>query len=232
MTPGVGRLARLHVVTDDRVLAHERWPRVACAVIEAGGAALALHIRGPGTSAAALHRTVQRLLPVARRTGTLLTVNDRVDIALVAELGAVHLGRRSLPVADARRLLGPGTCIGASCHSASDVARARSEGADYAFAGTVFETRSHPGRVGMGPAGLRAATTTAGSLPVIGIGGVTVDAVSAVMDAGAYGVAVLSGVWDTPDPALAVSEYISSLPELERGAARAPSASDRERSER
>jgi thiamine-phosphate pyrophosphorylase len=212
VTGGVGRLPRLHVVTDDRVLADEAWVEVAASVIEAGGAALALHVRGPTTSAASLHRAVRRLLPLAGEVGALLTVNDRVDVALVTALGAVHLGRRSLPVIEARRLLGPETCIGASCHAPSDLARARSEGADYAFVGTVFQTRSHPGRSGMGPAGLRAVVTTAGELPVLGIGGVTVDAVYRVTQAGAYGVAVLSGVWNAPDPARAASEYISALP--------------------
>jgi thiazole tautomerase (transcriptional regulator TenI) len=88
---------------------------------------------------------------------------------------------------------------------------AASDGADYAFVGNVYETQSHPGRAGIGPMGLRAVTRTVGAIPVFGIGGVGVAAVRSMTEAGAYGVAVLSGVWDAPDPATAVSEYLTSL---------------------
>lgn len=204
-------LPRLHVVTDDEVLSRGTWLSRAVAVIEVGGARVALHVRGPGSSAARVFELVTGLARVARRTGTLLTVNDRVDVTLASCLGAVHLGNRSLPVADARRLLGQKALIGVSCHSASEAAAAESEGADYVFGGNLFQTPSHPGRAGCGPAGLRDMVAASGRLPVLGIGGVHVTRVERLVRAGAYGVCVLRGVWDAPDPAAAVSEYISAL---------------------
>lgn len=206
-------LPRLHVVTDDAVLSRGAWLSQAVAVMEAGGAHVALHVRGPDSSAARVFELVAGLAPVARRTGALLTVNDRVDVALASRLGAVHLGKRSLPLADARRLLGQDALIGVSCHSAGEAAAAESEGADYVFGGTVFETPSHPGRPGSGPAGLRDIVAGSDRIPVLGIGGVDAARVERLVRAGAYGVCALRGVWDAPDPGSAVSEYISALSE-------------------
>lgn len=229
---GARRLPRLHVVSDDRVLAREGWTAAAIGALESGRSEVALHVRGPGTSAARLHALVVELLPHARRTGALLTVNDRVDVALATGLGSVHLRRRSLPVTEARRLMGANACVGLSCHVVADVAGAGPDGADYVFVGNVYETRSHPGRAGIGPAGLQAVITTARALPVFGIGGVDPPAVARVMEAGAYGVAVSSGVWDAAEPAAAVSEYLSSLSRTDGvGDTTKPSADRRERSE-
>jgi thiazole tautomerase (transcriptional regulator TenI) len=123
----------------------------------------------------------------------------------------------------ARTLVGEDCTIGVSCHSEAEVDRAGRNGADYVFFGNVFATRSHPEHPPLGvPALHHVATGLAGSLPgsdqaghrrlpVIAIGGIVPPFVGEILDAGAHGVAVLSGVWADPDPGLAVSEYISAL---------------------
>ena len=125
---GAARFPGLHVVTDDALLARGGWPSRAVAVLEAGGEGVCLHLRGPRTDGAVLHRLAHDLLPHARRTGASLFVNDRVDIALAMDVDGVHLPGHSLPVAAARSLLGPKRWLGASCHDAAEAARARSEG--------------------------------------------------------------------------------------------------------
>lgn len=199
---------RLHVVSDDVVLAREAWLDSARAVLETGGTSLALHLRGPSTDGARLYELAQQLLPHAERGGATLVVNDRVDVAVAAGVGAVHLGQRSLPPEVVRTIVGDDCAIGVSCHSATEVDR-DSRTADYVFFGNVFGTASHPERVGLGVPALQQAAT--GPLPVLAIGGVAPGAVGEMLDAGAHGVAVLSGVWDAPDPVVAVSEYISAL---------------------
>lgn len=211
MISAARHVARLHVVTDDDVVSRDGWIARAVEVLEVGGDAMALHLRSPSASAATLFELAGRLLPHARRLGALLVINDRVDIAAAVGADGAHLGARSLSVSDTRRVLGATAMVGRSCHSAADVAEARSGGADYGFVGHVFETESHPGQRGLGPAGLRSLVSTAGGLPVIAIGGVTPARVAEVREAGAFGIAVLRGVWRAHHPGDAVSEYLSRL---------------------
>jgi thiamine-phosphate pyrophosphorylase len=209
---------RLHIVTNDEVLAREGWVRVAVSVMEAGGDSVALHIRGPRSSGATIYELTTRLLADARRTGAWLVVNDRVDVALATEVGAVHAGRRSLPLGAVRELVGPDVQLGVSCHSGDEVAQARSEGADYAFVCTIFPTPTHPDERGIGVAGVGSTVARAEGLPLIAIGGVDVTRAGVVRDVGAYGVAVVRGVWDAEEPDLAVTAYVAALEARPTGA--------------
>ena len=204
-------LPPLHVVTDDETLARDGWARRAGEVLEAGGAGLALHVRGPGSPGRVVFEHVERLVPLARTTSATLLVNDRVDVALVTECDGVHLGTRSLPVVEARRLLGGARLVGRSTHTAAEVAGARDDGADYAFVGTIHPTPSHPGLPGIGAIGLREAVRHGSPLPVVGIGGIDVGHVAAALAAGAHGVAVIRCVWDRPDPGRAVEALLEAL---------------------
>ena len=217
-------LPRLHVVTDDEVLARADFPRTASHVLEAGGARIALHVRGPATHGARLHALAAELRASADAVGALLLVNDRVDVALTVGAHGVHLGRRSLPVTDVRRILPPSAFIGVSTHDDREVEAAVRDGADFAFVGTLYETPSHPGRAGRGVEALAAASGVAPGLPVLAIGGLTVERTSAVLEAGAYGIAVIRGIWNERDPRAAVRRYLEVL-ESARGAAEGTRAS-------
>jgi thiamine monophosphate synthase len=96
-------------------------------------------------------------------------------------------------------------------HDASELPDAAEGGANYAFAGTVYATPSHPDRPGFGLNGLLAMVTAARSLPIIGIGGMTIANAADVIEVGGYGVAVVRGVWEARDPAGAVRGYLDSL---------------------
>lgn len=205
------RWPRLHVVTDSAAVERPDFVARASAVIEAGGARLAFHLRAPHTAGRLVHERAVALLAVARAHGALLLVNDRVDIALAAGLDGAHLGERSIPVTDARRLLGSSRKVGASVHDAGALCRARDDGANYAFVGTIHATESHPGRTGIGPAGLRALIERAPGIPVLAIGGLVPGRVQDVLDAGAHGVAAIRGVWSAPDPPTAVLAYLAAL---------------------
>jgi thiamine-phosphate pyrophosphorylase len=200
------RLPRLHVVTDDNLLGRGGFEARAAEVIEAAGPDVALHLRGPRTEGAALHALAEALLPRARRAGTLLFVNDRLDVALALGVDGAHVGHRSLGVRVARGLLGDEPWLGASVRDLSEANAAAAEGADYAFLGTIFATPSHPGRVGMGLEGL-AAVAGRTKIPIVGIGGIDPAHAADVLATGAYGIAVVRGVWDSRDPAAAVGRY-------------------------
>ncbi len=180
-------------------------------LVEAAGERVALHVRGPRTGGGALFRIVTRLRPVARLHGALLLVNDRVDVALAASADGAHLGERSLSVASARALLGGRRAVGASVHGADALASAARAGADYALLGTVFPSASHPGRPGLGVEGLSRIRAAAPGIPLLGIGGIGVGEVDAVLAAGAHGVGVLGGIWGQRDPAAAALDYLAAL---------------------
>jgi thiamine-phosphate pyrophosphorylase len=129
----------------------------------------------------------------------LLLVNDRVDVVLAVGADGVHLRSDSLPVAAARRLLGPHRLIGVSAHSADEVVRAEADGADFAVLGPVYETRS---KQAYGPPiGLRPIEEAARCcrLPVLAIGGITAARSGEVRRAGASGVAVISAILSAAD---------------------------------
>lgn len=211
MTSYEPEVPSVHVVTDDHVLERDDWLRDATSVLEAGGSSIALHVRGRRTHGATLFRLATTLLRESQRTRGWIVVNDRVDVGLACGAGAIHLGSRSLPIDVVRGLVDEGTRIGVSCHARDDVARARSGGADYAFVGTVFSSSTHPDESGIGVEGLKDASRGSGLWPVIGIGGIDVARAGSVTASGGYGVAAISGVWSTENPAEAVAAYIEAV---------------------
>src|SRR5690606_24262477 len=109
-------LPRLHLITDDAVLASPGFLDGARWVLREQGAGVALHLRGHGTSAGILYELARALVAEARETGGWVLVNDRVDVALAVGAAGVQLGRRSIPVRAARDVLGAGARIGYSAH--------------------------------------------------------------------------------------------------------------------
>lgn len=203
MSPGRAGLPRLHLVTSDAVLGAPDFVDRATAVLAAHGPGVALHVRGHGMDGGALLRIVRAL---AHAGAAMLLVNDRLDVALAADVGA-QIGRRSLPVPVARRLL-PRRWLGYSAHAATEAEDAVREGADFVVLGTIFATASHPGDGGAGVGLVRAAAPVA---PVVAIGGITPERVAPCLAAGAHGVAVLGGVWTTDDPVAATGSYLQAL---------------------
>lgn len=148
---------------------------------------------------------------LVRREGGFLTIG--ADAALAADLGAdgVHLpgGTTATDIAQGRRCL-PGGRIGVSAHTPEDVAVAVRAGADYATLSPIFPTPSKPG---YGPAlGVEALRTAAAfGMPVIALGGITVDRVSQCREAGAAGVAVMGALMRAADPEDELRAYLARL---------------------
>jgi thiamine-phosphate diphosphorylase len=201
-------LPRLHLVTDDEVLGGERFPEIARSLLVAGGGAVALHLRGRRTGGARLWAHAERLARIVGETGGTLLVNDRIDVALACGCG-VQVGATSFPVAAARQLLGPDRLLGASVHGLDEAAAAVDAGADFLLAGTLFETASHPGRPGAGVVWLGPVIGL--GVPVVGIGGIAPERAAIVRGCGAWGVGVIRGVWNAPDPIATMEEYLERL---------------------
>lgn len=202
-------LSPLHVVTDDAVVARPDFLEKARLVLEMGGPDLVFHLRAPRTGGRRLFDLARALMPRAIDEDALLLVNDRVDVALAAPADGAQLGGRGIAIADARRMLGSRPWIGASVHSGGEAREAAVGGADFVIAGAVYATESHPGRP---PAGLGVIEDAAAAgLPVIAIGGITPERVPEVLAAGAFGVAVMRGVWDEGDVVEAVRRYLRPM---------------------
>ena len=116
-------------------------------------------------------------------------VNDRLDVALAAGAGGVHLGGQSMPAAEVRKVAPRPFVVGVSCHSLGEAMAAESAGADYLLLGPVFET---PSKFKYGPPlGLVQLRKVTGQIriPVLALGGITVGRVRPCLEAGAAGIA-------------------------------------------
>jgi thiamine-phosphate pyrophosphorylase len=153
-----------------------------------------------------LGRALREALAGAAR----LIVNDRVDVAMALEADGVQLPESGLPVADARRLLGPDRLIGRSVHSLEGALAAARAGADYLIFGPVYATGSHPGAP---PAGREALhdIAQAVSVPVLAIGGINAENARGLILAGAAGVAVVSNIMGAASPRAAAEELAGRL---------------------
>ncbi len=143
--------------------------------------------------------------------GIPLLVNDRPDVALACGAAGVHLGQDDVPVAVARRLLGPGATIGVSVNTPDEAVRAERDGADYVGAGPAYVTSTKSTALGvLGPEGIgRIARAT--RLPVIAIGGITAGNATELAATGARGIAVVSAILGAPDARRAASDLISAF---------------------
>jgi thiamine-phosphate pyrophosphorylase len=140
------------------------------------------------------YRTALKLRRITRDFDACFIVNDHADIAQAVDADGVHLGQDDLPVAAARKILGPDRIVGISTHSLDEALAAEGEGADYVGYGPIYETSTKPDADT--PKGPDEAARIAKSLriPVVAIGGITAEALPTLMKRGVSGVAVASGI--------------------------------------
>ncbi|WP_157692475.1 thiamine phosphate synthase [Paenibacillus tuaregi] len=169
----------------------------------------AFHLREKSWSAYKLSYAVEQLLEAGMPAGKLY-INDRADIAKAYKLGGVQLGGESLSPIRARTVVGSRTMIGRSIHNAEELREAAGQGADYCIYGHIYPTSS---KQGLTARGLHQLANLCGpsAIPVIAIGGITPGRVSEVLQAGVDGIAVMSGVMGSPDPAGAAGQYQQAL---------------------
>ena len=140
-----------------------------------------------------------------------LLISERVDIALATEADGVHISGRSLPVKAARKLMGVEKYVSASTHSLAEALHAEEDGADFITFGPVYQT---PSKAAYGPpVGLSALEEACSRLtiPVFALGGIKEENVVDTLKAGAFGVAVISGIIGAEDPARAFSSLMAKI---------------------
>lgn len=198
-------IGRLHVITPQ-----DRSP-VACAREAAAAGSPVVQLRIKDTSDRDRFALTEQVADVCTAHGTTLIVNDRVDLAQAVGADGVHLGADDLPVAAARKVLGPEKLIGATVRDTEAARRAEDEGASYLGVGPAYTTSTKYGLPDpLGPERIGKVASAVG-IPVIAIGGVTPDHVPTLLGAGAHGVAVVGAVWSASDPGDVVHQILSLM---------------------
>lgn len=167
-----------------------------------------LQLRSKLMDAASLLDAGSHLRDMCAAAGVTFIINDDARIARALGADGLHLGEHDGDIADARRVLGDEAIIGASCYD--DLARARdavAAGADYIAFGACFPSPTKPAAAHAGLELFRQAAYL--RVPRVAIGGITPDNAGRVISAGADLIAVISGVFDAPDPVAAARAYLS-----------------------
>jgi thiamine-phosphate pyrophosphorylase len=195
---------QLHLVTEPR-----RGDLIQAIASAVDGGVDWVQLRDKSASAASVYGQARRVGDAIRSRAS-LAINDRIDVALAAEADGVHLAGQSLPVDAAVKLAARHLLIGRSVHSLEEAIVAAEAGADYVTFGHVFPTTSHPG---LPPRGLQQLQTIvqAVDVPVIAIGGISVDNLEDVLATGCAGVAVISAILSDPEPGRAAARLRVAL---------------------
>ncbi|MBI3601633.1 MAG: thiamine phosphate synthase [Candidatus Omnitrophica bacterium] len=142
----------------------------------------------------------------------LFIVNDRVDLALLADADGVHLGQEDIPYAQARGLMGPQAIIGVSCQRLEQVKEAQRQGADYIGFGSVFKTQTKPERKCMNLELLNRVLEMT-KIPVFSIGGISRSNLSQLTAQGVRRVAICRDILLAQN----IKETVASLKNMLRG---------------
>ncbi|KKK37126.1 transcriptional regulator [Mesobacillus campisalis] len=162
------------------------------------------HLREKHLSARQLYQAVTLLIengiPPAK-----IIINDRVDVAWAVKAYGVQLAFHSLDVKVVKHSF-PEMAVGASVHSLKEAREAFQDGADFGIFGHIFETSSKPGLAPKGLEELKCVTANT-NLPIIAIGGIKPSNCREVIQAGAHGIAVMSGILEAENPLQKAKEY-------------------------
>lgn len=140
-------------------------------------------------------------------------INDEVDIALYVDADGVHVGQSDMEAGNVREILGPDKIIGVSAQTVEQALLAEKRGADYLGVGAVFKTGSKDDADDVSHETLKA-ICEAVSIPVIAIGGITVDNVAELKGTGICGIAVISAIFAKPDIKEATNELLETVKEI------------------
>ena len=202
----------LHAILDVDLAAQRQVPVIDLARSYFDGGARIVQLRAKVLASAPFLDQAERLVGLAEPYDARVIVNDRADIALLAKAAGAHVGQEDLPPAAVRRLLGPEAVIGYSTHTVAQIEAAVREPVTYIAIGPVFGTATKA--TGYQPVGLglvAEAARIARGLPVVAIGGITLDTAPQVIAAGASGVAIISDLLVGDDPAARVAAYCRVL---------------------
>jgi thiamine-phosphate pyrophosphorylase len=207
----------LYVICDADVCQRAGWTIVDFASACLDGGARLLQIRAKGESSRRLLDDTLAIVERAAGADAQVIVNDRADIARLAGAAGVHVGQDDLSPRAVREIVGKASVVGQSTHTSPQLLAAVVEPISYVAIGPVFGTTTKAtGYDTVGVERVREAANLAAprGLPVVAIGGITLDRAEGVLAAGAAAVAVISDLLSTGDPRGRVRAYLHVLSRL------------------
>jgi thiamine-phosphate pyrophosphorylase len=194
------------------VAAHAQWAPLDLARAYLDGGARLLQIRAKQLPSGPFLDLCDGLVRMAAPYRASIIINDRADLAVLANAAGVHVGQEDLAPAEVRRLVGPNRIVGFSTHTVPQIEAATREPISYLAVGPVFGTKTKD--TGYSSVGLELVSTAArmaGAIPVVAIGGITLETASSVLEAGATSVAVIGDLVAQGDPQRRVAAYLQRL---------------------
>lgn len=201
----------LYLVTDSTGRNDEDFLAIVERALE-GGVTL-LQLREKERDGRDYLRLAKRVKAVADRFRVPLLLDDRVDVAFAADAAGVHVGQSDLPVAEARRILGPDKIVGATAKTVPQALEAFGQGADYLGTGAIFPTTTHVKTV-LTPVSTLCDVCRAVPIPVVAIGGLNAENLSVLDGAPIAGVAVVSAIMKAADPKAAAADLLAKVTAL------------------
>jgi thiamine-phosphate pyrophosphorylase len=198
----------LYGLLDTGLSPDEEIPPLAAALAEAGVELLQLRAKRHETGD--FLRLARGTREALAGSGVPLLINDRVDVALMADADGAHVGAGDLAPVDARALLGPDRILGVTAHDTQELAGVDQTVADYVGYGAVFGTNTRSGAEICGPEALTAAVA-ASTLPVVAIGGIRPDNVEALRGSGVAAVCAAASLVSVRTSPGAVEEFLRAL---------------------
>ena len=205
-------MTRLHAIVDVDASRRAGLPPLEVARAFLAGGARMLQLRAKTLDARAFLQLADACVAAARPYNAALVINDRTDIALLSDAAGVHVGQDDLPPAAVRRLVGEHKIVGFSTHTLAQLEAAMRAPVSYVAIGPVFGTTSKDtGYDAVGLELVAAAAKLADDIPVVAIGGITLDNAPSVLAAGAASVAVIGDLLTAGDPERRVRAFLQSL---------------------
>lgn len=201
----------LYLVTDSTGRNDEDFLAIVERALE-GGVTL-LQLREKERDGRDYLRLAKRVKAVADRFRVPLLLDDRVDVAFAADAAGVHVGQSDLPVAEARRILGPDKIVGATAKTVPQALEAFGQGADYLGTGAIFPTTTHVKTV-LTPVSTLCDVCRAVPIPVVAIGGLNAENLSVLEGTPIAGVAVVSAIMKAADPKAAAADLLAKVTAL------------------
>lgn len=201
---------KLYLITDSRLFTDydSLFNRIEEA-LKAGVQAVQLREKDLGTRE--LLDMAHKMRELTGRYSAKLFINDRADIAIAVDADGVHLGQQSMPALAVRRIANDNFFIGVSTHNINEAKKAEEDGADFITLGPIYET---PSKLKYGkPIGVDIIKKVKAevSVPVFAIGGIKENKVKEIIDSGADGVALISGILGAKDIMSAAKNYIKKI---------------------
>jgi len=191
---------KLYVITDGRFIDEVKGAMLA---LEGGATTIQLRMKNsPTRKMIEVGREIRKL---TKEYDALFIVNDRVDVALATYADGVHLGQEDMPIDVARKIVGD-IIIGISASNLREAMEAEKNGADYIGAGSVFPTTTKEDARYLGLNGLKEVVSKV-RIPVVAIGGITLENVNKVLETGVQGIAVISAIMGAPNVKEAAEKF-------------------------